>query len=151
MYQSPPSPTATPTSGRLPIDPPVASAGAPPHYAAGPVAPEEPAPALTPREALLVRLETLQQELRTDLKAARDTGALAVVGHTEIIALNADLEHVRRLNTDLPHPRRLSAADAWPSPVLPTNALLGPRNLLPLLGAALHIVRASLSASTRHV
>jgi hypothetical protein len=145
MYQA-----HIPPTGRLPIDPPGAFVAPVPYYA-GHVDPEEPAPALTPLEALLVRLETLQHELRAGLRAARDTSAVAIVGHTQIAALKADLENARRLNADLMHPTRLRAADAWPSPLLPTDALLGPRNLLPVLGAALLIVRASLSARSRHV
>lgn len=139
-------PGAPPGAPRL--EPSTSRVGPIPFYVPGPVAPEVPPPELTPLDALTARLEAMKVECTERYLAARDSG-FAVMGRAELVAINADLSEVRRLNAGLGHHRRSSLVAAWPEPVLPTNALLAPRDVLPLLRTALEIVGYAIAQAER--
>jgi hypothetical protein len=74
-------------------------------------------------------------------------GKFGLVPHNELLALNADLEAVRRINAGLRHPNRSAQIPAWPVPVFRTNVLMGPRDLVSVLETATHVLSGAIHAS----
>lgn len=132
------------------LEPSTSGVGCIPYYSPGPAAPEAPPPDRTPLDALGARLAALKIECLDRQQRARD-GGFAVMARAELVALNADLSEVRRLNAGLFHHVRSRSVDEWPEPVLPANALLAPRDVLPILRQAIDVVAtAAAQAERRH-
>ncbi len=70
-----------------------------------------------------------------------------MLGRAERRALVEALERLRAVNAALPHNLRSLTVERWPSPVLPEAVLLGARDLLPLLSAAIAV--AEIAADRR--
>ncbi len=117
----------------------------------GPLSPfwrEVPEPELStePLAMLTRELKTFRAECVASVRRAED--GIMPIGHNEIGWLNPRLSEVQRLNAGLTHNRRSSRIDAWPDPVLPNRVLIGPRELIGLLGDAL-IALASVEEQRR--
>ena len=74
-------------------------------------------------------------------------GKFGLVPHNELVALNADLEIVRRINAGLGHHYRSAIVPAWPVPVFRTNVMMGPRDLVSVLETATHVLSGAIHAS----
>ena len=78
-------------------------------------------------------------------------GKFGLVPHNELVALNADLELVRRINAGLGHLYRSAQIPAWPSPVFRTNAMMGPRDLVSVLETATNVLAGAVRISAEPV
>ncbi len=78
-------------------------------------------------------------------------GKFGLVPHNELVALNADLEDVRRINAGLGHLYRSAQIPAWPVPVFRTNVLMGPRDLVSVLETATRVLSSAIHVSTEPV
>ena len=95
----------------------------------------DPEPPTEPLALLEHELDTFRAECRGAVRHAED--GIMPMGHNQIAWLNTRLAEVQRLNAEVTHPRHSSAVAGWPDPVVPTNIICGPRELLPLLSDAL--------------
>ena len=78
-------------------------------------------------------------------------GKFGLVPHNELVALNADLESVRRINAGLGHHYRSAIIPAWPVPVFRENVMMGPRDLVSALETATRVLSGAIHVSAEPV